>query len=121
MMIVQTWRAVSGAPQDVPLALCDRRSLEDSDISPRTGILAPENAPAGAGPRFTIGGIHYNAGQRWYYFPDMEPEEVLLFTGYDSASDDGWKVGHGAFDNRHIRSDSVPRVSFEARFFAWFG
>jgi len=120
LMIVQTWRAVSGAPQDVPLALCDRRSLHDADISPRTGVLAPENSPGWAEPRFTIGGIHYNAKQRWYYFPDMEPEEVLLFTGYDSANDDGWKVGHGAFDNRHTTPNGIPRISFEARFFAWF-
>ena len=121
MMIIQTWRAVSGSPQDVPLALCDRRWLEEGDISPRTGILAPENAPAGADPAFTVGGIHHNASQKWYYFPDMEPEEVLLFTGYDSASDDGWKVAHAAFDNRHNQSDGIARVSIEARFYAWFG
>ena len=45
MMIAQTWRAVSGSPQDVPLAICDRRTLVDADISPKKGVLAPENAP----------------------------------------------------------------------------
>jgi len=63
MMIIQTWRAVSGAPQDVPLAICDRRTLADADISPRTGILAPENAEGLADPSFTIGEIHYNPAQ----------------------------------------------------------
>jgi|KBSSwiS6_1023812.scaffolds.fasta_scaffold36978_1 hypothetical protein len=46
----------------------------------------------------------------------MEPDEVLLFTGYGSASADGWKVGHGAFDNRRTHPHGLPRVSFEARF-----
>lgn len=120
MMIAQTWRAVSGAPQDVPLALCDRRTLDDADISPRTGVLATENAPGMADPSFTIGGIHHNPAQRWYYFPEMEPDEVLIFTGYDSAHPDGWKVAHGAFDNRRTHPQALPRVSFEARFYAFF-
>lgn len=120
MMIAQTWRAVSGAPQDVPLALCDRRTLDDADIRPITGVLAPENSAGMADPRFTVGGIHYNPAQRWYYFPELEPDEVLVFTGYDSASEDGWKVGHGAFDNRHTHPHGLPRVSFEARFYAYF-
>jgi hypothetical protein len=120
MMIAQTWRAVSGAPQDVPLAICDRRTLAETDISPRTGVLAPENAPAMADPSFTIGGIHYDPGQHWYYFPAMEPDEVLIFTGYDSAHADGWKVAHGAFDNRRNHPHAPPRVSFEARFYAFF-
>jgi hypothetical protein len=120
MMIAQTWRAVSGAPQDIPLALCDRRTLDEADISPRTGVLAPENAPGLDDPRFVIGGIHHNAAQRWYYFPEMQPDEVLIFTGYDSLRDDGWKVAHGAFDNRHTHPHALPRVSFEARFYAFF-
>jgi hypothetical protein len=120
MMIAQTWRAVSGAPQDVPLAICDRRTLDEADISPRTGILAPENAPGLADPSFTIGGIHYSPAQHWYYFPEMEPDELLIFTGFDSAHADGWKVAHGAFDNRHTHPQGLPRVSFEARFYAFF-
>lgn len=119
-MLVQTWRAVSGAPQDVPLAICDRRTLDDADLSPRTGILAPENAPGMDDPFFTIAGIHHNPAQQWHYYPDMEPDEVLLFTGFDSAHEDGWKVGHGAFDNRHTDPGGIARISFEARFYAFF-
>ena len=119
MMLIQTWRAVSGGAQDVPLAVCDRRTLDAADISPRTGILSPQNAGED-NPRFTIGGIHRGAGQDWYYFPRLQPDELLLMTAYDSAHDDAWKVGHGAFDNRHTHPDAQPRISFEARFFAWF-
>lgn len=119
-VIAQTWRTVSGAPQDVPLAICDRRTIADRDISPRKGVLAPENAPGLADPSFIIGGIHYDPGQRWYYYPNMEPDELLLFTGYDSDVPHGWKVGHGAFDNRHTHPHGLPRVSFEARFYAFW-
>jgi len=119
-MLVQTWRAVSGAPQDVPLAICDRRTISDADLSPCTGILAPENSEGLDDPSFTIGGIHHSPVQQWYYYPGMEPDEVLIFTGYDSACKDGWKVGHGAFDNRHTDPGAPPRISFEARFYAFF-
>jgi hypothetical protein len=119
-LLAQTWRAVSGAPQDVPLAICDRRTIADADLSPRTGILAPENSVGLDDPSFTIGGIHHNPAQDWFYYPDMEPDEVLLFTGYDSAHEDGWKTGHGAFDNRANEPAGIARISFEARFYVFW-
>ena len=43
MVMVQTWRAVSPPPQDMQLALCDRRTFDEADVVPRTGLLPPDN------------------------------------------------------------------------------
>ena len=38
------WRAFSGAPQDVPLALCDRRSVARDDLIVADAIFDPPGA-----------------------------------------------------------------------------
>jgi hypothetical protein len=111
---------VSDPPQDVPLAFCDRRTIRDADISPRTGVLSPKNSEGFPTPYFTIGGIHANPEQRWHYYSNMRPDEMLVFTGQDTAYADGWKVAHAAFDNRHNDAGAKPRESIEARFYAYW-
>ena len=120
MVIIQTWRAVSEPPQDVPLAICDCRTLEDADISPRMGVLSPENSATLPSPIFYVGGIHFNPRQKWYYYPAMRADEVLVFTGFDTANPTGAKVAHAAFDNRHTHPDALPRESIEARFYVYY-
>ena len=120
MIVMQTWRAVSDPPQDVPLAICDRRTLDRTDISPRKGVLSPENSGKLPDPVFYVGGIHFNPKQRWCYYPSMRKDEVLLFTGYDTANPDHGMVAHAAFDNRAHHSNAHPRESFEARFYVYY-
>jgi hypothetical protein len=120
MIIMQTWRALSPPPQDVPLAICDRRTIEEADISTRTGVLAPENSKGMPTPVFHVGGIHFNVHQRWYYYPHMRSDEVLLFTGFDTANPSYSKVAHAAFDNRAVHPNAEPRVSIEARFYVYY-
>jgi hypothetical protein len=58
--------------------------------------------------------------QHWYCYPDLTADEVLLFTGFDSACPGGGRVAHGAFDNRANAPAAIARESVEARFFAFF-
>jgi hypothetical protein len=120
LIIIQTWRAVSEPPQDVPLAICDCRTLRETDMSRRTGVLAPENCVGMPSPIFYIGGIHYNPDQRWHYYPHMKPDEVLVFTGYDTERPSSAKVAHAAFDNRTVHPAAKPRESIEARFYVYY-
>jgi hypothetical protein len=120
LVIIQTWRAISEPPQDVPLAICDCRTLDEADISRRTGVLAPENSVGMPSPIFYVGGIHYNSRQRWHYYSYMKPNEVLLFTGYDTERPSSAKVAHAAFDNRATHPAANPRESIEARFYVYY-
>src|SRR5262249_19287760 len=62
----------------------------------------------------------YNPAQRWYYFPEMTADEVILFKGYDSESHYQPRAAHSAFDNRRKHPDATPRASIEGRFFVYF-
>jgi hypothetical protein len=103
----------------VPLAICDRRTIADEDIEKRTGVHQPSEAD---GPiAYKIGGVHFNAEQRWHYFPDLRSNELIIFTGLDTSRlDNSWKVAHAGFDNRCATPDAVPRISVETRHYAFF-
>lgn len=115
-VLYQTWRAVSPGPQDNTLAICDGSSVPFSD-----GVIVDSfiGDPAVPGNRFDSRMSRYNPDHRWYYLSDMEPDDMLLFKGFDSAVPDAMNAMHSAFDNP-LGADGVPRRSIEARFIAVF-
>jgi hypothetical protein len=112
MTIYQTWRTINPPPQDNTLAICDAStvSLEDS-------IILRTVSSGGEDKRVRL--CRYNADQRWYYFRDMRPDELLVFKGYDTASPQSMTGAHVAFDPPG-NEDANPRVSVEARFIAFY-
>jgi hypothetical protein len=86
------WRALSEPPQDMPLALCEGRSVRDDEGTHNTKVDVAE-IPTGEALYAPIEGeedmlaatiFHYSPAHRWWYFPDMEPDEVILIKLYDS-------------------------------------
>ena len=54
--------------------------------------------------------------QRWYYAPQMTPDEVLLIKGWDSLDDGRAKfTPHSAFDLPDTGQTAPPRESIEVR------
>ena len=104
------WRAFSGAPQDVSLALCDMTSVAPDDRIEADAIFDP---PGGEPWRFGSWVLAANAAHRWHWFPDLTRDEVLLFQSSDSR--DGRAVPHVAFDNRRAPVGCAPRASIEMR------
>ncbi|MEX3896839.1 CmcJ/NvfI family oxidoreductase [Paraburkholderia sp. BR10954] len=63
----------------------------------------------------------FNPRHRWYYFPLMSPDEVLLLKIYDSAGDDVARLtAHTAFDDPSSPLDAQPRRSIELRALLFF-
>ena len=57
----------------------------------------------------------------WFYFPDMQVNEVLLIKTYDSMEDGRARFTiHTAFDDPTAAADAPPRESIETRAFAFF-
>lgn len=114
LMIIQAWHALSPPPQDFPLAFCDSTSVSDSDIVVvhYTSDLASQTYKGCL--------LHFNPAQRWYYFPEMTADELILFKGYDSEEHCNPKVAHSSFDNRRAHPSAKPRQSIEARFFVYY-
>lgn len=115
--VYQTWRALSGAPQDVPLAVADGRSVRLQDMVTADTILGEEY---GHDQSFEYSMCRYDPGHRWCYFSNMAPDEVLVFKGYDFDPSRPSRLFHTAFDDPSAPPDAPPRASVEARAFAFF-
>jgi hypothetical protein len=63
----------------------------------------------------------YNPAHRWYYFPELRPDEALLFKTYDSATDGRARFTiHTSFEDPAAAADAPPRESIETRCFVFF-
>jgi len=121
------WRALSPAPQDMPVALCEGRSVADDEGTHNTKVDVAE-IPTGDALYAPIEGeenmaaatiFHHSPAHRWWYFPDMQPEEVILIKFYDSDHSKAWRCPHTAFRDTS-RPDARPRRSMEFRGMAYF-
>jgi hypothetical protein len=112
------WRAISAPPQDVPLAVCDARSIRPKDL-----ILADAVFDTPGRPEWSFEGIvvAHDAAHRWHWYPDMRRDEALVFKTHDSDPDRAHCVPHVAFNNPLAGQDVPPRASIEMRAIAlWF-
>jgi hypothetical protein len=86
----------------------DTRDLRVSPDPPEPGIQFIEMIDAL--------GFLYNPTHRWYYFPRMERNEVILLNCYDSK-DDGRAcfTAHTSFEDPTSPHNAAPRESIEVR------
>lgn len=114
-VLYQTWRVITQPPQDTPLTLCDGRTVSEADIIPMEF-----RGPKGSRNELVRSrACRFSPRHEWYYFPNMTPEEILVFKGFDSDVPDARNAMHTAFDDLSA-SDPVPRGSVECRFIALF-
>ncbi|HEY5755288.1 MAG TPA: CmcJ/NvfI family oxidoreductase [Steroidobacter sp.] len=107
------WKPLRRRVEEKPLAMCDATMSTDADFirmilryRDRTGeIFVLRHAPQ----------------HRWWYFPHMTPEQVLLLKTYDSETDGRTRfLGHSAFDDPNTPADAPTRESIEIRTIAFF-
>ncbi|MEZ5929430.1 MAG: hypothetical protein R3C55_13245 [Parvularculaceae bacterium] len=67
--------------------------------------------------KFVLRGVYFNPNNRWYNFPDMQEDEVIVFKGFDTALDDDFNPGHCTFANP---AGGIPLNSVECRFVALY-
>lgn len=110
------WRAFSGAPQDVGLAVCDHRSLAQEDLLVADAIFDPPDG----GPEWGFESwlLAYNPAHRWTAFPMMTRDEALIFKSSDSQHHN--PAPHVAYDNPLAPPDAPPRASLEMRALAFW-
>ena len=111
--IVNLWRSIKGAVERSPLALCDARSLDGADL-----IATERHSKDRIGEIYQV---RYNAGQRWFYFPKLGEDEVLLIKTFDSATDGRARLSvHSAFEDPTSPTEAPERQSIETRCFVFF-
>ena len=111
--IVNVWRPLVDPVEDYPLALVDARSLESGDI-----VDTERRAPNHVGE---IQLALHSPNQRWYYYPHMRPDEVLLFRTFDSIDGGARPCSiHTAIHLPDAPADAPPRESVETRAFVFY-
>ena len=110
---VNVWRPTRGPVRSMPLGVCDAGSVAPADLA-RVDLVYPQRT----------GEIYhavYNADHRWFYFPEMVPDEALVFQCYDSAADGRARFTlHTAFELPGPPPDTPPRESIEVRALLYF-
>ena len=113
-MIVQVWRPIAAAVVSEPLAVCDARSVAETDL-----IATERRHPNRVGETYTLA---YNPAHQWYYFPKMRRDEAIVFKVYDSAVDGRARfTAHSSFDDPGTPENALPRESIELRALVFFG
>ena len=118
---INIWRSTTPETiQTMPLAVCDMRSVLPQDIvfgdGQNTGNIKQYMKVV---DQRLIHGVH----QRWYYFPHMTPNEVLLFRQYDTRQEtlNLRTVFHTAVADPTTPPDAPMRYTIEVRMQAIYG
>jgi hypothetical protein len=111
--IVNLWRPIRGPLLDSPLTLCDAESLSQENL-----IASDLKYPDRTGETYSI---TYNPNQRYYYFPQMQPDEAVLIRCFDSKPTGAARFSaHTGFDDPETPADAPPRESLEVRTLVFF-
>lgn len=120
--IVNVWRSMTGPIEQWPLAMCDARTIDDAKLHTveRRDNARREPSFEYSRPSETRH-ASYDARHRWYWFPRMDRDEVILLKNYDTLTDGTARYAlHSAIEDPTTPPDAAPRESIESRAFAFF-
>ena len=104
--------------QVMPLSLCDMNSVDPQDM------IYADSWNQTKHPRKLVSyRLAFNESQKWYYYPNMLPNELLIFKQYDSMEEAPNRrcVFHGAIDVPNVPGDTPLRETIEVRLLAIYG
>mmetsp|Transcript_7792 Transcript_7792/g.14099 ORF Transcript_7792/g.14099 Transcript_7792/m.14099 type:complete len:543 (+) Transcript_7792:102-1730(+) len=126
-MLINAWRNIDDANPiyNDTLACCDTTSVDDEQDLIRFDAPLKENAHCMSyknglslgqcAEQYRMNTKHVDK-HRWYYFPAMEKDEVLLFTQFDSdPSRSSRFTFHSAFHDSTVNQSMPSRQSIEIR------
>lgn len=111
--IIQAWRPIQDILKTNPLAIADSRSLAPGDL-----IISERRYPNRVGQTYQIA---HNPDHKWFYFPNMTRNEVIVFKVYESETDGRARwTAHTSFNDPTTPADAPARESIEMRTLAFF-
>jgi hypothetical protein len=109
---INLWKPIKGPLNDWPLGLCDARSLDfETDTIPSDIVFDDfftENLQ-----------VLYSSNLQWYYLPDQETWEALIFKSADSQTSQAPACAHSGFFNPHAKNGDL-RESLDCRCLVFF-
>jgi len=126
-LVSSYWRCFSPPPQDVPLAVCDGRTSFAGEEKSNTLFIVDEfptgealTAPVeGEADMIAASIFSYSPELRWWYFSNMQADDVLLFKFHDSDHSRTWRCPHTAFHDPSFAGANI-RESIECRSVAFW-
>jgi hypothetical protein len=117
VMIVQFWRNLGPPKMDLPLALCDARTVRPDDVRP---FVVSDYAGAGGGAFEALAVVAPDepGRHRWYTFPEMDADEAITFRTFDSdiaRAGGTFFTPHCAFRDPEVPLGKPARSSIELR------
>jgi hypothetical protein len=110
------WRVFSPPPQDVPLAVCDARTVSRADLIPADAMFDKDGEVRWS---FEALLLQHSRMHRWSFFSDMTRDEALVFKRHDTDPNAPLYVPHSAFSDPRV-SAVTPRASVEIRTVAYW-
>ena len=110
---INVWKPIHHKVEERPLVMCDVTSTEPNDFFKLHLRYRDRN-----GENYVM---RHSSSHKWYYFPKMTPEQLLLLKTFDSETDGRARfVGHSAFEDPTTKPDAPMRESIEVRTIAFF-
>ena len=107
------WKPIHRVVEEHPLAMCDVTSSPPEDFFKLHLRYRDRN-----GENYVM---RHSANHKWWYFPKMTPEKVIVLKTFDSETDGRARfVGHSAFEDPTSPPDAPTRESVEIRTIAFF-
>ena len=108
VQVINLWRPIRGPLRDAPLAVCDSRTVAPADLVPSDLVYRER-----VGETYSV---RYNPAHRWFYAPEMRPDEALLLKIADTRTDIPARfMPHTSFTDPTTPADAFPRESIELR------
>jgi hypothetical protein len=108
VQVINLWRPIRHPVYDAPLAVCDATTVQPDELIPSDLVY-----PHRVGETYNV---RFGETHRWYYLPEMQPDEVLLLKCTDSRADIPARfTPHTAFLDETAPSGAPRRESIELR------
>ena len=110
---INVWKPLNTV-EERPLAMCDATTGPPEDFFKLHLRYRDRN-----GENYVM---KHSDAQKWYYFPGIEADKVILLKTYESESENGMArfVGHTAFEDPTTKEGAKPRESVEIRTIAFY-
>jgi hypothetical protein len=108
VQVINLWRPIRHPVYDAPLAVCDATTVQPDELVPSDLVY-----PHRIGETYNV---RFGESHRWYYVPEMQPDEILLLKCMDSRADVPARfTPHSAFLDETAHPNAPRRESIELR------
>lgn len=108
---INVWKPLNKV-EERPLAMCDATTVPQDDFFKLHLRYRDRN-----GENYVMS---HSEKQKWWYFPGMTPDKVILLKTFDNEEGVARFVGHSAFEDPTSSKDAPMRESCEIRTICFF-